>query len=115
VSLENAIGDKTLYQRPAELLQNLIRFDTTNPPGNEAQCITYINGLLTQAGIETSILAKTQDRPNLIARLPGRGITSPLLLYGHVDVVTTANQQWTYPPFEGKIADGYIWGRGAWI
>lgn len=103
-----AIGDQTLYQRPVELLQKLIRFDTTNPPGNEAQCIAYINSLLGQAGIEASILAKAQERPNLVARLPGRGTTSPLLLYGHVDVVTTANQQWTHPPFEGKIIDGYI-------
>ncbi len=113
MGIEKTIDDRPIYQRPAELLQNLIRFDTTNPPGNEAQCIHYINDLLAQAGIETSILAKTRERPNLIARLPGRGNASPLLLYGHVDVVTTTNQQWTYPPFEGKIADGYIWGRGA--
>jgi len=113
MSPEVTIGYQTIYQRPVELLQNLIRFDTTNPPGNEAQCIHYVDGLLNQAGIETSILAKTEERPNLIARLPGRGSTSPLLLYGHVDVVTTANQQWTYPPFEGKKADGYVWGRGA--
>jgi acetylornithine deacetylase/succinyl-diaminopimelate desuccinylase-like protein len=103
----------TIYQRPAELLQNLIRFDTTNPPGNEAQCINYINSLLTQAGIETSILSKAQERPNLIARLKGQGTTLPLLLYGHVDVVTTAHQSWTHPPFEAEMADGYIWGRGA--
>ncbi len=106
-------GDQTIYDRPAELLQNLIRFDTTNPPGNEVQCVRYINSLLTNAGFETSILAKDSNRPNLIARLKGQGIAPPLLLYGHVDVVSTANQNWTHPPFEGKVVDGYVWGRGA--
>ncbi|MEE4600699.1 MAG: M20/M25/M40 family metallo-hydrolase [Desulfobacteraceae bacterium] len=99
-------------QNPVELLQKLIQFDTTNPPGNESECIAFINQLLTQAGIETKILAKSQQRPNLIARLPGQGNTSPLLLYGHVDVVTTENQDWKHPPFEAKIADGFMWGRG---
>ena len=98
---------------PIELLQNLIRFDTTNPPGKEAECISFINQLLTQAGIETKVLAKSQQRPNLIARLPGQGNAAPLLLYGHVDVVTTENQHWKHPPFEGEIDDGYVWGRGA--
>jgi len=102
-----------IYEHPAELLQNLIRFDTTNPPGNERPCIQYINGLLKDAGIKTNIVARTPGRPNLIARLKGAGHAPPLLLYGHVDVVTTAGQKWTYPPFEGKIVDGFLWGRGA--
>jgi len=102
-----------IYQRPTEMLQRLIRFDTTNPPGNESECIAYINGLLTDAGIETSILSRAPERPNLVARLSGQGKASPLLLYGHVDVVTTENQKWRHPPFEGEIAEGCVWGRGA--
>ncbi|HEY7674394.1 MAG TPA: M20/M25/M40 family metallo-hydrolase [Burkholderiales bacterium] len=102
-----------IFERPAKLLQRLIQFDTTNPPGNEAEAISYISGLLIDAGVETTILGQTPDRPNLIARLPGRGSTSPLLLYGHVDVVTTANQQWQHPPFAGEVIDGFVWGRGA--
>ena len=62
-----------IYQRPAELLQRLIRFDTTNPPGNEAACITYIRSLLAEAGIEARIIARDEARPNLVARLAGRG------------------------------------------
>ena len=53
---------------PAELLPNLIRFDTTNPPGNEVECIKYIDKLLTEAGFQTTLLAKTANRPNLITR-----------------------------------------------
>ncbi len=102
-----------IYRRPAELLQNLIRFDTTNPPGNEATCVGYIDKLLTAAGFETVRLAKDENRPNLITRLTGKGNAPPFLMYGHVDVVTTANQEWKYPPFEGKEAEGFIWGRGA--
>jgi acetylornithine deacetylase/succinyl-diaminopimelate desuccinylase-like protein len=102
-----------IYQRPAELSQNLIRFNTTNPPGDEAACVNYIQQLLQEAGIESKIYARDPYRPNLVARLKGRGDAPPLLLQGHVDVVTTENQKWTHPPFEAKIVDGFIWGRGA--
>lgn len=108
-----AEGHPEIYRRPVELLQALIRFDTTNPPGNEAACMTWIKGLLDQAGIQSTILARTPERPNLVARLPGQGSAPPLLLYGHVDVVTTANQQWSCPPFEARLADDFVWGRGA--
>jgi acetylornithine deacetylase/succinyl-diaminopimelate desuccinylase-like protein len=102
----------SIYQRPVELLQRLIRFDTTNPPGNESACIAFIRETLAAAGIESSIFARDPGRPNLIARIRGRGEAPPLLLYGHVDVVTTAHQEWTHPPFGGEVADGHIWGRG---
>jgi acetylornithine deacetylase/succinyl-diaminopimelate desuccinylase-like protein len=103
----------TIYQRPAELLQWLLRFNTTNPPGDEAACIEYIRFVLAAAGIESTILARDPARPNLIARIAGSGQAAPLLLYGHVDVVTTEEQDWTHPPFAGEIADGFVWGRGA--
>ncbi len=101
-----------INNNPVELLQNLIRFDTSNPPGNEIECIKYLNEIFKNAGFETQILAKDPNRPNLITRLKGQGKTNPLLLYGHVDVVPTQNQVWKYPPFEAKIAEGCIWGRG---
>ncbi len=103
----------TIYQHPAELLRALIRFDTTNPPGNEAACVLYIRDLLAAAGIESTLLARDPNRPNLIARLKGEGSAPPLLLQGHVDVVPTASQPWTRPPFAAEVADGMIWGRGA--
>ncbi len=110
----NSTDDLPLtYRNPAGLLQKLIRFDTTNPPGNEAECVSFAGHLLNQAGVETRILAKSPNRPNLIARLPGQGRSAPLLLYGHVDVVTTAQQEWQHPPFEGRQVDGEVWGRGA--
>jgi acetylornithine deacetylase/succinyl-diaminopimelate desuccinylase-like protein len=95
------------------ILQDLVRFDTTNPPGNERPCIEYIDRLLRDAGIETELMAADPKRPNLLARLPGRGKAPGLLLFGHVDVVTTRHQLWAVPPFEGRIQDGFLWGRGA--
>lgn len=98
---------------PAELLQHLIRFDTTNPPGNEAECIAFVRGLLDEAGVPSEVYAKDPARPNLVARLAGKGSSPPLLLQGHVDVVTTSGQSWTRAPFGAELADGEIWGRGA--
>jgi acetylornithine deacetylase/succinyl-diaminopimelate desuccinylase-like protein len=105
--------DLTIHKHPDELLRNLIRFDTTNPPGNEIGCVNYINDLMQKAGFETYILARDPNRPNLMVRMKGNGSAPPLMLYGHVDVVTTANQDWKHPPFEAKKVDGFIWGRGA--
>lgn len=102
-----------VYKRPAEILKYLIRYNTTNPPGNEGACIAYIKTLLDWAGISNTIFALDSSRPNLIARLPGQGASPPLLMYGHVDVVTTANQKWRTNPFLGEEIDGYVWGRGA--
>jgi acetylornithine deacetylase/succinyl-diaminopimelate desuccinylase-like protein len=98
---------------PVHLLQELIRFDTTNPPGNETPCIDYLRRLLTEADVESHTVAKDSLRPNLIARIAGAGEAPPLLLYGHVDVVTTKGQTWTHPPFGGELIDGVVWGRGA--
>ena len=98
---------------PVELLQQLIRFDTTNPPGNESECVGFVRNLLEEAGCETQTYSKETDRPNLVARLRGAGNSPPLLLQGHVDVVTTSGQEWQRPPFGGDLVDGEIWGRGA--
>jgi acetylornithine deacetylase/succinyl-diaminopimelate desuccinylase-like protein len=106
-------GAKAVYHHPAELLQQLIRFNTTNPPGNEAACIHYLNRLLSDAGIQTTLLARDPARPNLVAHLAGQGSAPALLLQGHVDVVTAEKQVWQHAPFAGDISDDYIWGRGA--
>ena len=98
---------------PAEIAQQLIRFNTSNPPGNEEKCIAYAGDLLSKVGITTQVYARSAKRPNLVVKLPGRGEGPPLLLFGHVDVVPADNRGWMHPPFEGKLADGYLWGRGA--
>jgi acetylornithine deacetylase/succinyl-diaminopimelate desuccinylase-like protein len=106
------MSDDALQDRPAELLQRLLRFDTTNPPGAERECIEWVRGLLDELGCDVRLEARDNDRPNLIARLTGRGDAAPLLMQGHVDVVP-AEGDWAHPPFAGEDSDGYIWGRGA--
>ncbi len=101
-----------IQDQPAELLRGLLRFDTSNPPGGERECIDWIKGLLEQLGCEVRLFAQEPERPNLVARLQGRGSSPPLLLQGHVDVVA-ARGEWRHPPFAGDLADGYVWGRGA--
>jgi len=96
-----------------EILKNLIRFNTSNPPGNERECIVYLKGMMEKAGIESRLYAREENRPNMICRMPGRGDAPPLLLYGHADVVPAKNDEWRYGPFDAREAEGYIWGRGA--
>jgi acetylornithine deacetylase/succinyl-diaminopimelate desuccinylase-like protein len=96
-----------------ELTRDLIRLDTTNPPGEEHIAVELIERLLRDANIECARYESEPGRPNLVARVKGRGEAPPLLLQGHVDVVTTVNQDWRRPPFGGDIVDGYLWGRGA--
>jgi acetylornithine deacetylase/succinyl-diaminopimelate desuccinylase-like protein len=106
------VAAEALQDRPVELLQKLLRFDTSNPPGGERECIEWIRSLLEELGCEVRILARDPQRPNIVARLVGRGVSPPLLLQGHVDVVP-ARGRWRHDPFAGELHDGYVWGRGA--
>jgi acetylornithine deacetylase/succinyl-diaminopimelate desuccinylase-like protein len=106
------VAQDGIQDRPVELLQRLLRFDTTNPPGNERECIEWIKGLLESLGCRVRLESREGERPNLIARLDGRGDCAPLLLQGHVDVVA-ARGDWRHAPFAGELAEGYVWGRGA--
>lgn len=100
------------HEDPVELLRDLIRFETVNPPGNEKPCIEWVGDLLDAYGIEYDTYARDPDRPNLFATVEG-GDAPPLLLYGHVDVVPVTDQKWNHDPFEAVVDDGYVWGRGA--
>lgn len=99
-------------ERPVELLQELVRFDTSNPPGNEAPCIDFLEDLLRSGGFQTERAAQDPNRPNLVARLPGAGRSPALLFCGHVDVVPADSASWEHAPFAGEIAEGCVWGRG---
>src|SRR3954449_4323287 len=94
------------------LLQPLIACDTSNPPGREAQAAAVLESYLTQAGVECERVAKDPERPNLIARLPGRGTGPSLAFLGHLDVVQARRQDWSVEPFAAIERDGAIWGRG---
>ncbi|MEO0446914.1 MAG: M20/M25/M40 family metallo-hydrolase, partial [Verrucomicrobiota bacterium] len=103
----------SLVEEGVDLLQALIRCDTSNPPGNEAKAVSILEQLLHEDGIPFERIEPERGRANLIARLPGDGTEEPLLLSSHLDVVPASEEGWTHPPFSGVNADGYIWGRGA--
>jgi acetylornithine deacetylase/succinyl-diaminopimelate desuccinylase-like protein len=94
-------------------LQTLIRFDTTNPPGNELELAQYLGKTLEDEGIETSLLVPVEGRAAVIARLRGSGAKRPVMLMAHMDVVAVERDKWSCDPFEGVIRDGYLYGRGA--
>ena len=104
--------DTTLRDEVTDLLQRLIRVDTTNPPGNETAAAELLRDYLEASGVECELIAKVPERANLVARLPG-GDGPSLLFLGHTDVVLADPAEWSVPPFSGELRDGMVWGRGA--
>ena len=101
-----------------ELLRQLIRFNTVNPPGNERAAQEYLAEHLRAAGLECELVGAEPDRPNLLARLRADGGRDspggPTLCYlGHVDTVLANADEWSHDPWAGDLAEGFIWGRGA--
>ncbi|KYK38614.1 MAG: M20/M25/M40 family metallo-hydrolase [Theionarchaea archaeon] len=93
-----------------KILQDLIRIDTVNPPGNEGRAARHLCQLFQAEGIECQLVGE-EGRENAVASI-GQGKKS-LLFLSHTDVVPVSEENWDIPPFSGEIKDGYIWGRGA--
>jgi acetylornithine deacetylase/succinyl-diaminopimelate desuccinylase-like protein len=106
-----------LQSETTDVLRELIRFNTVNPPGNERAAIEFLADYLQQAGFRTELLADDDDRPNLVADLTaenGGGNEGPTLCYlGHVDTVLADPSEWQHDPWSGDVVDGFLWGRGA--
>lgn len=94
-------------------LRDLIRLNTTNPPGNERIATDYLAAALGACALEAAVIESQPTRANLVARLKGRGGGEPLMLSFHTDVVPAEPRHWTRPPFAGELAEGAVWGRGA--
>ena len=98
----------------AELLMDLIRVNTSNPPGNERKLDELLAAKLKPLGFEIDILPTPESgKSHLIARLKGDGSARPVLLAAHADVVGVEREKWSLDPFGGIIRDGYVYGRGA--
>jgi acetylornithine deacetylase/succinyl-diaminopimelate desuccinylase-like protein len=102
-----------LERRTTDLLRELIRFKTVNPPGDEAAVQEHLRRLLERAGYECELLAAVEGRPNLVARLRARSDGPVLCLLGHVDTVLADPADWSVDPWSGELRDGCVWGRGA--
>ncbi len=96
-----------------ELLQQLLRFNTVNPPGDERIAQEWLAGVLREAGFEVELHGATQERPNLVARLRGAQPGPNLCLLSHMDTVLATPSEWQRDPWSGDLVDGVVWGRGA--
>jgi acetylornithine deacetylase/succinyl-diaminopimelate desuccinylase-like protein len=103
----------SLAHDATSLLQRLIRLDTVNPPGNERPAQELLRGELEAAGFQCELLGVSEERPNLVARLPGASDGPTLCYLGHVDTVLADPAEWTVDPWSGDLRDGHVWGRGA--
>ena len=102
----------SLRDEVTALLQELIRLDTVNPPGNETRAAEALQRYLARSGVESRLVAKTPDRANLVARLEG-GDGPGLVLLAHTDTVLADPAEWTRDPWSGDLVGGEVWGRGA--
>jgi acetylornithine deacetylase/succinyl-diaminopimelate desuccinylase-like protein len=102
-----------LQEETAEVLAKLIQFRTVNPPGNERACQEWLADYLSDAGLEVELPAPEPERPNLVARLPGKA-DGPVLGYlSHVDTVLADADDWSADPWGAERRDGFLYGRGA--
>jgi acetylornithine deacetylase/succinyl-diaminopimelate desuccinylase-like protein len=105
--------DDELQAEVIRVLQDLVRFNTVNPPGHERAAIEYLEDYTGEAGFETQVLGASAERPNLIADLQGAQPGPTLCFLGHVDTVLADASEWQHDPWSGDVADGYLWGRGS--
>jgi len=102
------------YQDQAvRLLQEYLRIDTSNPPGNEYAAAKFFHRLFDEAGIANTIYPYASGRADIYAVLKGDGSLKPLVLLNHMDVVQADPRSWRLPPFAAEILDGELYGRGA--
>jgi acetylornithine deacetylase/succinyl-diaminopimelate desuccinylase-like protein len=102
------------YQDMAvELMQQYLRINTSNPPGNEIEAAKFLKKVFDQHGIENEIFEYKPGRANIIARIKGNGSKRPIILLSHTDVVTAEPGAWEVDPFSAVIKNDSIYGRGA--
>jgi acetylornithine deacetylase/succinyl-diaminopimelate desuccinylase-like protein len=111
------VGDTTGLAREAqEWLVELVKINTTNPPGNEEAAAKYVASILTKEGIQAELLPTLPGRSAVVARLRSTAVPDPskaLLLVAHLDTVGVDRSKWSVDPFAGIIKDGYLYGRGS--
>ena len=95
-------------------MSRYVRFDTSNPPGNEREAAEWLRDQLAQRGItdDVTLYESAPGRAALLGRIPGTEPLRPLVLNHHIDVVPADPSRWSHSPFAGNVADGYVWGRG---
>jgi acetylornithine deacetylase/succinyl-diaminopimelate desuccinylase-like protein len=96
-----------------ERFTELLKIDSSNPPGNETKVAKVIQAVLQREGIPSQLYSLDPTRANLVARIKGNGSKRPILLMGHTDVVGVQREKWSVDPFAAIRKNGYIYARGA--
>jgi acetylornithine deacetylase/succinyl-diaminopimelate desuccinylase-like protein len=109
-----AEDNRSLGDRARQYLVDLVRLDTSNPPGNETRVAEYLKEVADSQGISNELAGAEARRMNFVARLKGNGRNRPLLLMAHSDVVPADRFQWAVDPFAAELRNGWIYGRGTW-
>ncbi len=109
IMMQNGIEEEI-----TRFLSDLIRINTTNPPGKESSAAAFVAQYLAREGIESEIIESAPGRGSLLSRLNGSGEKPNLLLLSHLDVVAANPNEWSVDPFGGIVKDGYVYGRGAY-
>jgi succinyl-diaminopimelate desuccinylase len=116
--LRSEARDEYLLSRMEEaevvsLCQDLVRFKSVNPPGDELEIAEYVADFLREVGLTVDVVPHTSTRASLVARLKGSGEVPALLYSGHLDVVPVGAEEWLHDPFGGEVVEGKLWGRGS--
>lgn len=103
----------SLHEEAISYLQQYIRIETINPPGNEIEGTKFLKSIFDRESIPFEIFEPSPGRGNLVAVLKGNGEKRPIILLNHIDVVPVERDKWEIDPFSATIKDGFIYGRGA--
>jgi len=108
------MDDKKIMEDAVATMSHYVQFDTTNPPGNEMPAALWIRDQIVDRKITSDIRIHEPlpGRGLVVARIAGSENLKPLMINHHIDVVAADSSQWSQPPFSGKVADGFVWGRG---
>ncbi|HRY38531.1 MAG TPA: M20/M25/M40 family metallo-hydrolase, partial [Smithellaceae bacterium] len=108
------MDEQKIAEDAVATMSRYVQFDTTNPPGNEMQAALWLRDQLVSRKITSDIKIHepVTGRGLVVARIVGTENLKPLMINHHSDVVAADSSQWTHPPFSGKVADGFVWGRG---
>jgi acetylornithine deacetylase/succinyl-diaminopimelate desuccinylase-like protein len=110
--MEDFMDWDQLLNEATHYLQEYIRINTVNPPGNEIEAANFFKKIFDKESIPCEIFEPSPGRGSILATLKGSGEKRPILLLSHIDVVPVEKDGWEFPPFEGVIKDGYLYGRG---
>src|SRR5579872_7407975 len=97
------------------LLQEYVRIDTSNPPGDTRKAADFLAALFEREGIPVTRYESAPGKAIVYARLKAtRGPAGKaIVLLHHMDVVPADRTQWKVDPFAGLVQGNELWGRGA--